>query len=253
VIDLHCHLLPGVDDGSRTVEQSVRVLTTMRESGVTAVCLTPHHTIGHLSRGLPPGHDAAFYALSAAAPVEVTLHRGVELMLDRAVTPDLAEHPEIRLAGTRYVLVEFSRLTALSSIANALHQIGQLGMVPLLAHPERYAACTIDSARHWKSLGAVLQVDATTVLTARGRGRRARELLAEGLADIIAADNHGDDRFIGAGYRFLCEAGGSSQADYLARRNPAAILADGKVEPVAPITFKTGLIDKLRQLLEDGA
>ena len=252
MIDLHCHLLPGVDDGSRSVEQSVRVLTTMREAGVTAVCLTPHHTIGHLSRGLPPEHDAAFEALSAAAPAEVTLHRGVELMLDRAVPPELADHPDVRLGGTRYILVEFTRLTALSSIANALHQIGLLGMIPVLAHPERYAACTLESARHWKSLGAVMQVDATTMLTPRGRGRRARELLADGLADIIAADNHGDDRLITAGYRFLCEAGGSSQADYLARRNPAAILADAELEPVAPLTFKTGLMDKLRHLLEDG-
>ena len=252
MIDLHCHLLPGVDDGSRSVEQSVRVLTTMRESGVTAVCLTPHHTVGRLSRGLPPEHDTAFEVLSAAAPAEVALHRGVELMLDRAVPPELADHPEVRLGGTRYILVEFTRLTALSSIANALHQIGQLGMVPVLAHPERYAACTLESARHWKSLGAVMQVDATTVLTSRGRGRRARELLADGLADIIAADNHGDDRLITAGYRFLCEAGGSSQADYLARRNPAAILADAELEPVAPLMFKTGLIDKLRYLLEDG-
>lgn len=252
MIDLHCHLLPGVDDGSRSVEQSVRVLTTMREAGVTAVCLTPHHTIGHLSRGLPPEHDAAFEALSAAAPAGVTLHRGVELMLDRAVPPELADHPDVRLGGTRYILVEFTRLTALSSIANALHQIGLLGMVPVLAHPERYAACTLESARHWKSLGAVMQVDATTMLTPRGRGRRVRELLAAGLADIIAADNHGDDRLITAGYRFLCEAGGSSQADYLARRNPAAILADGELEPVAPLAFKTGLMDKLRHLLEDG-
>jgi hypothetical protein len=98
-----------------------------------------------------------------------------------------------------------------------------------------------------------MQVDATTLLTPRGRGRRARELLGDGLADIIAADNHGDDRLIGAGYRFLCEAGGSSQADYLARRNPGAILADAELEPVQPIIFKTGLMDKLRHLLEDGA
>src|SRR4026209_2273651 len=60
----------------------------------------------------------------------------------------------------------------------------------------------------WKGGGGVMQVDAATVLTGRGRGQRARELLAHGLADIIAADNHGDDRMIGAGYRHLCEQGG---------------------------------------------
>ena len=252
MIDLHCHLLPGVDDGSRSVEQSVRVLTTMQESGITAVCLTPHHTVGHLSRGIPETHDTAFAALSAAAPAGIELHRGVELMLDRPVTPELRDHPQIRLAGTRYILVEFGRLTALPSISNALHQIVQLGLVPLLAHPERYAACSTEAVRHWKGLGAVMQVDATTLLTARGRGRRARDLLAEGLADIIAADNHGDDRMLGAGYRVLCESGGSVQADLLARQNPGAILADDELMPVEPVSFKTSLMDRLRNLLEDG-
>jgi len=252
VIDLHCHLLPGVDDGSRTVEQSVRVLTAMRESGVTAVCLTPHLAVGRLSQGLPSSHDAAFSALTAAAPDGVELHRGVELMLDRAITRDVEDHPEVRLAGTRYILVEFGRLTAVTSIANALHQLSQLGLVPLLAHPERYSACTPDAVRHWKSLNAVMQVDATTILAPRGRGRRARDLLAAGLADVIAADNHGDDRMIGTAYRYLCEAGGSAQADLLARRNPAAILKDQALEPVPPIHFKTGLLEKLRNLLEDG-
>ena len=252
MIDLHCHLLPGVDDGSRTVEQSVRVLTAMRESGVTAVCLTPHHTVGQLSQGLPASHDAAFAALTAAAPDGVELHRGIELMLDRAITPEVEHHPELRLAGTRYILVEFGRLTAVNSIANALHQLSQLGLIPLLAHPERYAACTPEAVRHWKSLKAVMQVDATTILAPRGRGRRARDLLAAGLADIIAADNHGDDRMLVTAYRYLCEAGGSSQADLLSRRNPAAILKDQPLEPVPPLLFKTGLLEKLRNLLEDG-
>lgn len=252
MIDLHCHLLPGVDDGSRTVEQSVRVLGVMKEQGVTAVCLTPHHTVGQLSRGLPPSHDAAFAALSAAAPDGIRLLRGVELMLDRAVTPEVAHHPEVRLAGTSYLLVEFGRLTAVNSIANALHQIAQLGLIPLLAHPERYVGCTPDAVRHWRSLGAVMQVDATTILASRGRGGRARDLLAAGLADIIAADNHGDDRMLGSAYRFLCEAGGSSAADILSRRNPAAILDGGEIEPVPPLLFKKGLMETLRNLFDEG-
>jgi protein-tyrosine phosphatase len=249
VIDLHSHLLPGVDDGSRDVEQSVRVLGIMREAGVTDVCLTPHHSAGHVARGLPPGHDRGFLALRDAAPEGIRLHRGVELMLDRPLSPDAGSKPELRLAGTRYILVEFTRLTALNSIASGLHQCVQLGIVPVLAHPERYAACTPEAVRHWKSLGALMQVDATTLLTPHGRGRRARELLAAGLADIVAADNHGDDRMIGTAYRFLCEAGAASQADLLARRNPGAILQDTEPEPVPPVLFKTGFMDRLRHLL----
>lgn len=249
MIDLHSHLLPGVDDGSRSIGQSVNVLTAMQEAGVTDVCLTPHHTAGMVSRGLPPGHDPAFAALAAHAPTGIRLHRGVELMLDRPLPPDAGQHPELRLAGTRYVLVEFTRLTAENSIASGLHQCLQLGMVPVLAHPERYAACTPEAVFQWRSLGAKMQVDANTLLTSRGRGRRARELLASGLGDLVAADNHGDERMIGAAYRFLCEAGAAAQADFLARRNPAAILEDRDLEPVPPVQFKKGLMEKLRTLL----
>lgn len=249
MIDLHCHLLPGVDDGSRSVEQSVRVLQAMQEGGVTAVCLTPHHSIGRLSEGIPASHDAAFQALSAAAPPAVRLLRGVELMLDRPVTADLLEHPGLRIGETRCMLVEFTRAVAVPAITNALRQISQLGLIPLLAHPERYAGCRPSAARDWKAAGAVMQVDATTLLMSRGRGQRARELLAHGLADIIAADNHGDDRMMGTAYRYLCEQDGEHQADLLARRNPGAILAEEPLEPVPPLAIKLPLFDRLRQLL----
>lgn len=249
MIDLHCHLLPGVDDGSRSVKQSVDVLRRMQEAGITAVCLTPHHSSGRVAGGIPAAHDAAFAALSAEAPDGIALSRGVELMLDRSVSPELREQPGLTLAGTRYILVEFPRLAAAPAVANALQQITQLGLVPVLAHPERYSGCSPGAVRRWKAAGAVMQVDAPTLLSGRGRGRRARELVALGLADIMAADNHGDDRMLGTTYGFLCEQGAAQQADLLARANPGAILADEALAPVPPFEIKTAFLDRLRNML----
>ena len=224
------------------------VLVAMQAAGVTGVCLTPHHSVGRLSRGLPATHDKAFAALRADAPQGITLYRGVELMLDRPVTPQLLEMPGLTLGDTRFILVEFTRLVSVQAVSNALHQIVQLGLVPVLAHPERYRSCTPYAVRQWKAVGALMQVDAMTLLTGRGRGQRARDLLAHGLADIMAADNHGDERMIGTAYRFVAEAGGTGQADLLARKNPGAIIEGGEPEPVPPFTLKTGLMDKLKQL-----
>lgn len=252
MIDLHCHLLPGVDDGSRTVEQSVQVLSAMREVGITAVCLTPHFSAGRIAQGIPRSHDLAFAALRVQAPEGVTLHRGVELMLDRPLPQDAAAARGLTLGGTRYLLVEFNHMVAGTAAAYALHQAADLGFVPVLAHPERYAACSPSSVSHWRALGARMQVDATTVFQPTARGRRARELLAHGLADVLAADNHGDTRFIAAPYRLLAEQGGVKQADLLCVRNPAAILGNGDVEPVPPINIKTGLLAKIRQFLDSG-
>jgi protein-tyrosine phosphatase len=249
VIDLHCHLLHGVDDGSRSIEQSLRTLNLMRENGTTAVCLTPHFSVGRIPKGLPSTHNSAFAELKAVAPKGIALHRGVELLLDRPVRAELLEHPELTLGKTRFVLVEFTRLAAGTSITNALRQVVQLGLVPVLAHPERYQACNPHAVRQWKANGAIMQVDATTLLTGRGRGQRARTLLAHGLADILAADNHGDDRLLKTAGDYLVQHGGDVQAEMLTNRNPAAILANGELEPVPPIEIKTPLLDRLKHIL----
>jgi protein-tyrosine phosphatase len=249
VIDLHCHLLQGVDDGSRTIEQSIRTLTLMRENGTTAVCLTPHFSVGRIGKGLPPAHNSAFAELVTRAPAGVALHRGVELLLDRPVRPELLDHPELTLGGTRFVLVEFTRLAATASITNALRQVLQLGLVPVLAHPERYQACSPLAVSQWKADGAIMQVDATTLLSGRGRGQRARTLLAHGLADILAADNHGDDRLLKTACVYLAEHNGGEQAELLTERNPAAILANAELEPVPPLEIKTPLFDRLKTML----
>jgi len=250
VIDLHCHLLPGVDDGSRSVEQSVEVLTRMGAAGVTAVCLTPHLEASRAERGIPRNHDAAFELLRAAAPSAVTLHRGVELMLDRPFPAGAAGNRGLTLGGTRYILVEFPRMAADNAVYNALGHIVSLGLMPVLAHPERYACCTPQAAAAWKTTGALLQVDANTLFMPRTRGDRARALLAGGLADILAADNHGDTRTISSPYASLAEAGGAEQADLLLVKNPEAILADQGTEMVPPLTLRTSLLSRLRQLLD---
>jgi protein-tyrosine phosphatase len=137
VIDLHSHLLPAVDDGSRSVEQSVKVLNEMARQGITDVCLTPHLQSGRAEAGPPSAHLRAFEALRAAAPAIPRLHRGAEVMLDRPVTRPVALARNVTIAGTRYILVEFPRLVAHDTVTIALSQVVELGLVPVLAHPER--------------------------------------------------------------------------------------------------------------------
>lgn len=227
MIDLHSHLLPGVDDGSRSVEQSVAVLTRMAEAGVTAVCLTPHLNASRAERGVPAAHDAAFGTLRAAAPANPTLHRGVELMLDRPFPAAAAANRALTLGGSRCLLVEFTRMATPEAVYNALAHVAGLGLLPLLAHPERYACCTPQVAATWKATGALLQVDANTLFMPRTRGDRARALVANGLADILAADNHGDARDVSVPYVTLVEAGGER-----AGRSPAG--AESRGDPRRP-------------------
>lgn len=250
MIDLHSHLLPAVDDGSRSVEQSVKVLFEMARQGVTDVCLTPHLKSSRAEAGPAATHGRAFESLQAQAPQMPRLHRGAEIMMDRPITRPVALARNVTLAGTRYILVEFTRLVAYDTVTTALSQVLELGLVPILAHPERYSCCSLDAVRHWRSLGAKTQVDSTTLLTSQARGQRARLLVSEGLADILAGDNHGDDRTVATGARFLRAQEGYDQVDLLVRRNPAAILADGELSPVPPLRIRQSWMSRIKQFLE---
>jgi len=248
VIDLHSHLLPGVDDGSRSLEQSVAVLRRMARHGVTDVCLTPHLLASQADEGVPAEQDEAFRALSPLAPSEVRLHRGAEVMLDRPLEAQVAEDRRVTLNGTRYILVEFSRLVAAQTVEHALSNVVAIGLVPVLAHPERYKCCRPAAVSRWKSLGALMQVDGPTLLSSRSRGIRARELVQLGLADIAAGDNHGDDRSLGPVWQAFLAQDGTVQAQLLCRKNPQAIIEDRPVDPVAPLTWRVSVGDRLRAL-----
>jgi len=250
VIDLHTHLLPGIDDGSRTVEQSVDVLERFAGQGVTAVCCTPH--LRASEAGQPPCGvvEELLAALRDAAPPQVRLSSGFEIMLD-VPAPVFADRC-LTLAGTRYILVEFGRLVAAAASLEVLARITAQGLVPVLAHPERCQVGTPELGRMWRDAGVVLQVDATTLLAESRRAERARSLVAAGCAGIVASDNHGDRRTVFAALEWLERHGGARQARLLAEENPAAILADEPVAFVPPFQMRRSLFSQFKDFLVGG-
>jgi protein-tyrosine phosphatase len=248
VIDLHSHLLPAVDDGSRSVEQSVAVLRRFAADGVTTVVLTPHLLASQAGKGAPSAHDRAFTALQAAAPAEVRLVRGAEVMLDRPLAPVVAEQRAVTLNRSRFLLVEFPRLVADQTVEHALALVVAIGLVPLVAHPERYACCRPESVKRWRRLGGLMQVDGPTLLMGSSRGERARALVAAGLADVAGGDNHGDSRSLRPAYDELVEQGGQGPADQLFELNPRALLEDREPDAVPPFEWRRTFLTRLRTL-----
>jgi protein-tyrosine phosphatase len=250
VIDLHCHLLPAVDDGSRSVEQSVAVLTEMARHGIQAVCLTPHLLASQLNRKIPAAYDRAYEALVAAAPSVPAIHRGLEVMLDGPLNGTVGKSRRGTVGGSRYILVEFTRMVSRAAVTRALSDVIAVGLVPLLAHPERYSCCSPEAVRSWRAMGARMQVDATTLISSRSRGTRARELVSHGLADIVAADNHGDGRLITTAAQLLSRRGATEQAEVLTRHNPQRILDDAELLAVQPFPLMNTWWRKIRSVFK---
>jgi protein-tyrosine phosphatase len=250
VIDLHSHLLPNIDDGSRSIEQSVAVLEAMAAGGVTDVVLTPHTSVsalvGHLEDEIAH-RDETFAILEAQAPRAPRLHLGFEIMLDLEPPLSLLGERRLTLAGSRYVLLEFRMAVQPKRASEALRAVARSDVVPIIAHPERYRHCSPDDFADWKALGARLQVDATTLARRGSRGQVARALIEAGLADIAAADNHGDGKSVGAAARFLAEHGHADVGRLLALENPLAVLEDRPVAEAPPIRLRRpGLLARMR-------
>ena len=247
MIDIHSHLLPGVDDGSSDIETSVAVLQRFAQQGLEVLVCTPHLVASEADRAPYEHHRELLSELIAAAPPKPELRLGWEIMLDRPGC-DLRA-PELSLGGARAVLVEFPRAYLPVGTTEELDRICRSGIVPVVAHPERYYGCTLDTVRRWRDVGAVIQTDATMLLARGPMTELAKSLLAAGLIDCLASDNHGDRRSLAAARVWLEEMGALEHAQMLTHANAARVLADEATIPVPPLPLGRGVFHRLRELL----
>ena len=247
MIDIHSHLLPGVDDGSPSFAVSVGVLERFSKEGLEVLVCTPHLNASAIDAAPVEQHRALLDELIAQAPGRPALRPGWEIMLDVPGADFRAPH--LALGGSTAVLVEFPRARVPEHSAEELFRIRMSGVVPVVAHPERYWGCTLDQVREWRKVGAVIQLDGAGLLGSAEMARLARDMLQEGLVDCIASDNHGDNRSLAATRTWLEEQGASEQAELLTRTNAARLLANETVLPVPPLPVEPGLFARLKQLL----
>jgi protein-tyrosine phosphatase len=246
LIDIHSHLLPGVDDGSPTVEVSIPVLRNFTASGVRTVVCTPHLLASRAATAPYDTHAEILETLRRHAPAGLELALGWEIMLD-IPGADLRS-PRLGLGGSTAVLVEFSHGGAPPTAADELFRQRMTGVVPVLAHAERYWGTTPERVEEWRGVGAVIQVD-SDALYGHGRTQRlAVDLLQRGLVDVIASDNHGDSRSLASARDWLLDIGADEQARLLTETNASRLLANEPPLPVPPLEPRRGMLTRLRGL-----
>jgi protein-tyrosine phosphatase len=194
MIDTHCHLLRGLDDGPKTLEESVALARELVEAGVRTVVCTPH-----LSRQYPTDFDLADERLAELETALATEELELELLLAAEIGPEqlLRCDPEElrrRAIGSRFVLVELEPATPSAFPPLATAHLAENDLVPVFAHPERCRAVQrdlslVDSVR---AHGARAQIVASSVAGSWGETIRhaAWALLSSGRADLVASDSH---------------------------------------------------------------
>jgi protein-tyrosine phosphatase len=194
VIDTHCHLLAGIDDGPRTDAEALRLARRLVADGVTTVVCTPHFSDQFATPVLlaRQRHERLRSEL-ALVGIELETHLAAELSVARALNTPPARL-RVRSFGGRYVLVELVRDTPRSAAGEVCARLGSLGLVPVLAHPERCTAVQanpelLDEA---KAAGALVQVVAPSLSGRFGNDIWASgwHLIESGVADLVASDAH---------------------------------------------------------------
>ncbi len=247
MIDIHSHLLPGVDDGARTFEVSARVLARFAADGVEAVVCTPHLLASQVGSAPIERHREILAELRNHLPEAPALLLGWEIMLD---VPGADLTPRwLGLGGSRAVLVEFPRTGIPPRALAEFRRLRASGIVPVLAHPERYVGCSASHVREWRSAGVAIQCDAAIFGGDGSVSRLARTLLLEGLIDCIASDNHGDRRSLAVAREWLLDLGADEAAELLTAVNPGRLIHDETPAPVPPVRVSAGAFAVLKALL----
>jgi protein-tyrosine phosphatase len=241
VIDLHCHVLPGVDDGPATLEESVALARAARAAGITTLVATPHVSREYptTSREVQDG-VAAVNAALARAGVEVEVVRGAEVALDRGVDLDAGELAALRLGDGDWLLAECPLSPAAGEFDLLLHALRARGHRLVLAHPERSPALQRDPARVRALVRAGMACSITAASLVGGFGREARRLalhlVEAGLVHNVTSDAHDAVRRPPGLREPVLAAAVEAPAlrgrlDWLTREVPRAILAGDDLPP----------------------
>ena len=190
-IDWHCHLLPGVDDGVQTMEESLQILSFYEQLGVSEVWLTPHimEDIPNTTEGL----KERFAKLNAAYQGNITLLLAAENMLDNLFEERLAKNDLLPLGKDgKHLLVETSYFNPPMGLNNILLRIKSKGYVPILAHPERYVYMDEDYYRRLKELNVRFQLNllSLTGLYGTEAKMKAMWLSRNGFYGLAGSDIH---------------------------------------------------------------
>lgn len=196
IVDVHCHVLPGLDDGSKNMDESLEMLRIAQEEGIVHMVCTPHYHVGRKSASPATVSDRLAKLSEAAAKngIDVKLSSGNEIMYFDGVGEALEEGRIQRMNGTDFVLIEFLPGDRYLYIRNALDNVMGMGYNPVLAHIERYDCMhkNLDYALELKAMGVGIQINASSVTGDSGGilKRYVRKLLKRQVVDYVGTDAH---------------------------------------------------------------
>ncbi len=237
-LDVHSHMLPGIDDGCETIEESIASITMLKQAGYVGTICTPHLWPDMFPDNTPSNIDRWTGELTvqlAQRGIEYALWPGGELRLFKGVTDWMKTHGVPTLAGSRYVLTDFWEDHWPKYIDQSLDWLMAEGYQPILAHPERIGITKYETlVKHLKEAtarGVLLQGNFRCMTGEDGyhQDQRVRQFLTEGRYWLMAMDMHRPDALPSRldGMQMVVQEYGQQMVDLMTIDRPRIILTNG--------------------------
>ena len=240
MIDVHSHIVFDVDDGPKTLEESLDLIGESYAQGVRAIVSTSHRRKGMFETP----EDKIFANFSKvkeeaeALYPDLTIYYGGELYYPSDIVEKLEKNLIPRMPNTQFALIEFSARTSWKEIHSGLSNVLRAGVTPIVAHIERYDALeeNSDRVREIINMGCYMQINSSSVLKPRLFGdtykfmkKRARYFLDKDLVHVVASDMHNLDNrppYMSEAYDLIAKKYGAEKARELFETNPSKIIND---------------------------
>lgn len=237
-IDIHSHILPGLDDGSDSFEMSMRMLRCAADDGISGIILTPHNKPGHRHRHFSEimSRVEGLRKMMSEDSINVNLYIGSELYYRNGLLEELENDMTGTLGGSRYVLVEFNPSEDYDYIRNGIYSLLTGGYYPILAHAERYRnVCAGKSGiDDLIEMGCYIQVNAGSVMGKAGpkAKRFVRAMLKQRQVHFVATDAHDMGKrapYLSDCAYFIRKKYGGDYSQQLFCENPLHVIRDEEI------------------------
>lgn len=235
MIDLHCHILPGIDDGASDLSVSLEMAKASVAQGVTVVACTPHILPGLYHNSGPAIREATRHLQTVLDEegIPLRLVTGADVHMTPGFVAGLRSGHLLSLADSRYVLVEPPHHTAPPQLEDFFFNLVVAGYVPILTHPERlsWVPSRYETIKRLVQAGVWMQITTGSLAGTFGRNPLywAHRMLDEGFVHVIATDAHDTEHRrpdLAAGCELAAKRVGAEEAQHLVLTRPAGILTN---------------------------
>ncbi len=194
MVDMHSHVLPGIDDGAKTVDDSIDLIKAMMDLGIKKIIATPHIMYDYY-RNTPETINNALVILKneiIAQQIDIKIEAAAEYYFDEHFVELVEKKSQLLTIANKFILFEFSFISPPPVFIPTLQKLRDAGYQPILAHPERYPYYTLEQYKNLKDWGCYMQINTVSLTGYYGKGPKniAEKLIDNNLIHFISSDMH---------------------------------------------------------------